>query len=197
VQRAPLTNPNIVILPFTTSDPERRSLGVGLADALASKLGSIKSLQIISASTGRAMSNLDDGQIAQNLNSPFVVRGEMEGGPNGDTILDASLVDTRDGRVVWSEKLRARGGDILSLERQLAFKILESLNIIPLPLERQRLERNYTNSESAYESYLYGRYLMTDRSAENLHRAVGAFQASVNADPNFALSYVGLADAWS
>lgn len=197
VQRAPLSNPSIVILPFTSDDPERKSLGVGLADALSSKLGSIKSLQIVSASTGRAMADLDDHQIAQNLNSPFVVRGILADDAGRETTLDASLVDTRDGRVVWSETLRSRSGDILSLEKQLAAKVLQSLNIVPLPLEKQRLERNYTNSETAYESYLVGRYLMTNRSSENLKSAVESFQRSVDADSNFALSYVGLADAWS
>jgi serine/threonine protein kinase/Tfp pilus assembly protein PilF len=197
VQRAPLTNPSIVIIPFTSGDPASQNLGVGLADALSSKLGSVRSLQIISASTGRSMAGLDNSQIALNLNSPFVVRGVMTDSQDGDTMLDASLVDTRDGRMVWTEKLHSRGGDLLSLEQQLATKLLDSLNIIPLPLERQRLERNYTNSEAAYESYLLGRYLMINRSDDNLRKAIEAFEHSVSEDPSFALSYVGLADTWA
>jgi tetratricopeptide (TPR) repeat protein len=38
---------------------------------------------------------------------------------------------------------------------------------------------------------------MADRSAENLRKAIVSFSESVKADPNFALAYIGLADAYA
>ncbi|NIP60250.1 MAG: hypothetical protein GWO00_20720, partial [Gemmatimonadetes bacterium] len=49
----------------------------------------------------------------------------------------------------------------------------------------------------AYELYLLGRHRWGQRSdPEALRGAVDYFQRAVEADPEFALAYSGLADAW-
>ena len=189
-------NPSIVVLPFKSADPERVNLGVGLADALTSKLGNIKAIQVISANTGRAVSGIDPKDLAAELGISFVLRGTLTKTGNAANV-NAELVNTHDGTVLWNEELSAPDGDLFGLQTKLAEKVWTSLNLEPLPLERQQVEKSYTHNVAAYDLYLIGRFQMTNRSAEGIRSAIGTFSASIKEDPGFALAYVGLADAYA
>ena len=187
-------NPSVVVLPFRSTERENEILGVGLADALSNKLGNIKNIQVISANTGRALSIADPVGTAADHGITFVVQGDLTVKDNS-AIISAELLNTRDNSVVWSEEFSAADGDLFGLQTKLAEKIWQSLNIDPLPLERQQVEKSYTQSTAAYNLYLIGRYQMTTRSEKGLQSAISTFEDSLKKDANFALAYVGMADA--
>jgi serine/threonine protein kinase/tetratricopeptide (TPR) repeat protein len=189
-------NPSIVILPFKSEEPATDTIGVGLADALANKLGNIKSLQVISASSGRAMAGAEPEAIGRDLNVSFVLRGVIHRSDPG-LRLDAELVQTSDGSVVWKKEFPVDNGDLFGLQTQLAESVWTTLGIAPLPMERQQIYNGSTSSNEAYQLYLIGRYQMTDRSPEGLRKAIETFGKSTDADPDFALAYVGTADAYA
>ena len=54
----------------------------------------------------------------------------------------------------------------------------------------------HTQNLEAYESYLQGRKLWTERTAESNAESVKHFQHAIDLDPAFALAYVGLSDAY-
>ncbi len=196
---APATfqNPSIVVLPFQSGTTTDHALGVGFADSLTQKLGHIKALRVLSSSTGRsigAQPSISD--TVRDLGVSFILRGELERNGNAAT-LKADLVNAPTDHVMWSETFRSDDGDLDGLQTKVAEKIWTSLNIAPLPLERQQVEKSHTSNVDAYERYLIGRSLMANRSAENLRKAIEMFDAAVAADPNFALAYIGLADAYS
>ncbi|MFN6964826.1 MAG: protein kinase domain-containing protein [Pyrinomonadaceae bacterium] len=188
-------SPTLVVLPFAASGGDRGPIGVGLADALSNKLGGVKSINVISASTGRALAESSDPRAAlQELGIPFVIRGRVEG--TGEKIsVAAELVNTAAGGTVWSQQFSTRDQDLFEIQTAIAEAVLRSLRVSPLPMERQQLARRYSDNPEAYQSYLIGRSLMADRSRNNLKSAIDAFQRSLDADPDFALSHVGLADA--
>ncbi len=189
-------NPSIVVLPFKSANPENGNLGVGLADALTTKLGNIKNIQVISANTGRAVSSSDPEKLATELGISFVLRGTLNRTSDSASV-SAELVNTRDDTVIWNEEFLAPDGDLFGLQTKLAEKVWSSLTIDPLPLERQQVEKSYTHSIAAYDLYLIGRFQMTNRSVDGLRSAIGTFSASIKEDPGFALAYVGLADAYA
>ena len=187
-------NPSIVILPFETEAGADRNVGVGMADALTQKLGSIKALRVISASSGRSIDLTSPRAAAELYGITFVLKGSLS--KNGrDTSLTAELINAVDERTLWTETFRSSSGDLPELQGKLAEKIWTSLNIQPLPLERTQIAKGHTTNPVAYERYLIGRSLMASRSAGNLKAAIGTFGSAVEADPEFALAYVGLADA--
>jgi tetratricopeptide (TPR) repeat protein len=53
-----------------------------------------------------------------------------------------------------------------------------------------------TRDAEAYELYLKGRYLWTQRTRTKLEQALGYFQRAVERDPDFSLAYVAMADAY-
>ncbi|MEO8041208.1 MAG: tetratricopeptide repeat protein, partial [Acidobacteriota bacterium] len=189
-------NPSIVVVPFTSDEPGTASLGFGLADALTQKLGSIKALRVLSAYTGRAIDVTRPKEVAKDLGVAFILKGKLVKKGNATT-LSADLVNTASDAVMWSETFTAEDGDLPALQTRVAEKLLRSLHIEPLPLERQQIAKTPTRSPAAYEHYLVGRSLMGDRSAENLRKAIDSFSDSLKSDPQFALAYVGLADSYA
>lgn len=187
---------SIVVLPFESSLPQDSEIGVGLADALTNKLGNIKSLQVISANTGRTIKDVEPENLEARLGIAYVLRGKIESAGDS-TQITSELFDTRDGRILFREQLIAADGNLFGLQTKIAAKVWNSLGIEPLPLERQQVERSYTENAAAYSLYLRGRSEMTNRSVKGLQSAAATFAESLKADPNFALAYVGLADSLS
>jgi serine/threonine protein kinase/Tol biopolymer transport system component/Flp pilus assembly protein TadD len=56
--------------------------------------------------------------------------------------------------------------------------------------------RTGTESVEAYHAYLKGRYCWKKRNDEDVKKSIEYFNRAIEADPNYALAYVGLADAY-
>jgi len=56
--------------------------------------------------------------------------------------------------------------------------------------------RNGTDNIEAYHSYLKGRYCWNKRTDEDVKKSIEYFNRAIEADPNYAIAYVGLADAY-
>src|SRR5439155_1328529 len=54
-----------------------------------------------------------------------------------------------------------------------------------------------TANPDAYELYLQGRFFWNKRSAPDLRKSIDCFNQAIAKDPNYALAYAGLAQAWS
>lgn len=195
-RQATFHNPSIMILPFRSDDESDQSIGAGLADALSNKLGNIKSLNVISPNTGRLIDTSDAVAAARELDVSFIVRGRLTRS-NGQSSLTAEMLDVASNENIWTDEFIAADGDLFALQAQLAEKVWTSLKITPLPLERQQLLKSYTRSVEAYEYYLIGRSQTSNRSRENLRKAIDTFSRSVEIDPGFAPAYVGLSDSYS
>ncbi len=62
--------------------------------------------------------------------------------------------------------------------------------------QKERVGRRYTESAEAYRLYLQGRFFWNKRTADGLRRGIEYFRQAIEADPSYALAYVGLADAY-
>jgi TolB-like protein/Tfp pilus assembly protein PilF len=197
VARSTFQNPSILILPFAGGEGgSNQNIGSGLADALSSKLGNVKALQVLSPNTGRLLNAADPVAAARELGVTFVVSGELTRSA-GSSVLKAEMVNTGTNEKVWSQEFTADEGDLFALQKGLAEKVLSALDVDPLPLEQQQLDKSYTRSTEAYQYYLLARSQTANRSRENLRKAIDTFSRSVEIDPGFAPAYVGLADSYA
>jgi tetratricopeptide (TPR) repeat protein len=57
--------------------------------------------------------------------------------------------------------------------------------------------KRWTENAEAYQAYLNGRDVWKKRTSDNSVKAAEYFQRAIELDPNFALAYVGLADAYN
>ena len=196
VRTTPFQNPAVLVLPFTSSDPANGSIGIGLADTMSQRLGYLKAMTVISPNTGRFLRDEPPSRIAEELGVTYILKGTLNKTEGGAT-LDAEFINAQSGEVVWRETFESANGDYFELQRQVAGRLWTTLGISPLPMERQQIDKSFTQSFAAYEHYLIGRSQMANRDAQGLGRAIGSFAAAVQEDPNFAPAFVGLADAHS
>jgi len=57
--------------------------------------------------------------------------------------------------------------------------------------------KRYTQNADAWQAYLRGRYLWNRRTPETHQKAIDEFEQATRIDPNYALAYAGLADAYA
>jgi tetratricopeptide (TPR) repeat protein len=62
--------------------------------------------------------------------------------------------------------------------------------------EKQMIASQPTSDTAAYELYHKGRSLWAKRSGDNIPKAVAFYEQAIARDPNYALAYAGLADAY-
>lgn len=185
---------SLLVLPFSTDDPGLTDVGVGMADALSNRLGNIKSLTIISSSTGRSLANASLEQIQMEIGPAFVLKGKLKGPPD-DMTLDAELLALGENKPIWSTSFSQENEGLAGIQTRLAERIWSSLGIDPLPLEREQIYKGFPTNNAAYQLYLIGRYQMANRSSENIRKSIDTFSRAIEKDPGFALGYVGMADS--
>ena len=188
----------LVILPFKSENAATNSVGSGAADALSGKLGPVGALTILSSGAGREIAKNENeiNASAQRLGADYVLRGSLQ--TTGEkSELKAELINAENGQSLFTEKFTANAGDLLTLQNLAAERVLAALSIVPTSEERALVNKRYTENPLAYELYLAGRFQMTNRSPENLRRAIQIFNQASERDPNFALPYVGIADSYS
>lgn len=189
-------NPTLIVLPFRSSEGSDFDRGSALADALTNRLGNIKALRVLSSNTARFASASGSIDLRSDLRADFVVRGNLIT-ENDSTSIRAELADTETGRIIRSETFASDDGDLFGLQSRIAEMVWTGLNIEPLPLEKQQVQRSYTSDARAYELYLMGKYLISRRSPVDLRQAISTFGTALNNDGEFAQAYVGMAEAYA
>jgi tetratricopeptide (TPR) repeat protein len=97
---------------------------------------------------------------------------------------------------LWARTYERDLKDILALQDEVARDIAAEIRIKLTPQEQSRLTAERKTSPRAYDAYLRGRYLWSQRNAEGITKAVGYFQQAVREDPDFAAAYSGLSDCY-
>jgi tetratricopeptide (TPR) repeat protein len=99
--------------------------------------------------------------------------------------------------LIWTRQFDERWTDIFAVQDTIAQRVADEL-IEPLTGEdRGELVRDYTSDPEAYRLYMEGRIQWGKRNGPAMLKAVGSFQQAIGRDPNYALAYVGLADAYA
>jgi TolB-like protein/Tfp pilus assembly protein PilF len=190
---------SIAVLPFEnrsgTSDTDY--LSDGLADSLIYRLTQLPDLKVSPTSSVMRYkgASTDVAQIANDLKVDAVMSGRLM--QRGDDLnISVQLTDARTQKLIWAEQYDRKMADLLATQREIAATIAEKLQLKLAGDQTKGITKKYTNSNDAYRSYLEGRFYWNKRTAENLDKAIAQFQQAADADPSFALAYVGLADCY-
>ena len=188
----------LAVLPFkpigAAADDEY--LGLGLADALITKLTSLRQIRVRPTSAVRDYTAAGDITVAgRELKVDALLDGSIQRARKRIRVT-AQLVDARDGATLWAENFDEKLGDIFSLEDSLSDQVVRALSLKLTGEERKHLIKRHTASTEAYQAYLKGRYFWNKRTAEGFNKGVEYFEHAIALDPNYALAYVGLADCY-
>lgn len=106
------------------------------------------------------------------------------------------MVNTADGRQLWTAQFDENFIDILALEDSISRQVASALALQLTGSEIALLTKHYTEDSEAYSLYLKGRYFWNKRTGEAISKSIDYFKQALEKDRRYALAYVGLADAY-
>ncbi len=195
--RAAETPRSIAILPFRflAGAANGETLAVALADAVIARLSRGHGLDVrpTTAILRFRDGKTDPREAGRLLDVDAVLDGTVA--QEGErTSIAIRLLRSSGGEVLLSETFRTGGADIFELQERVAERVAAALVVTLAPAGEARREAARL---AATELHLRGRLLWSERSSsqELKDEAASLFRRAIEADPDFALAYVGLADA--
>jgi serine/threonine protein kinase/tetratricopeptide (TPR) repeat protein len=189
----------IVVLPFEnlSGDPEQEYFVEGMRDALGTELGKIRALTIKGqhSATLYKGTNKQTPYIARELGVDAVITGSVFKAANNVRIT-AQLIHGPTEENIWADSYQGDLADVLTLQREVALAIANEIKVKLTPQEEERLASARPINPQAHDAYLKGRFFLSKRNEEGFRTAISYFEQAKDLDPDFALSYVGLADCY-
>ncbi|MEP7340627.1 MAG: protein kinase [Acidobacteriota bacterium] len=191
---------SLAVLPLINESDDKNIefLSVGLADNIIANLSPLRpKLRVLASSSVSAYKGLrvDPRQAGRDLNVSAVLVGKVSR-QNDLLVIYVELVDVADGSQMWSERYQRLPADLMEIQEDISRQISEKLQINLAGEERKLLSKRYTDNSEAYYQYLNGRYFWNQRTEESYEKAIEFYQKAISLDPNYALAYVGMADAY-
>jgi TolB-like protein/DNA-binding winged helix-turn-helix (wHTH) protein/Tfp pilus assembly protein PilF len=201
--RRPLARPpvaSIVVLPFQnlSGDSAQEYFVDGMTDALIGDLAKIGALRVISRTSAMHYKGTNKSlpEIAKELNVDAVVEGTVQ--RSGDRVhVRAQLIHAASDSHLWAADYDRDLRDLLDLQSEVARAIAGEVRIRLTPTEQRLLAPKRTISREAVDNYLQGRYFYNRRTEQDMRKAISFFERAINADPNYAQAYAGLADSYN
>jgi len=185
---------SVAVLPFKPLVAENRNetLELGMADALITKLSGGEIIVRPLNAVRRYGSLEQDSLIAgRELNAEAVLDGTIQ--TSGERIrVSARLFRASDGKQLWAGQFDEKLTDIFTVQDSISERVASALKIRLGAREKKR----YTENVEAYQLYMKGRFHALRLTRAETDKAVDYFNQTIALDPNYALAYVGLAEAY-
>ena len=197
----PSAQMRIVVLPFQnmTGDPNQEFFADGMTEEMISQLGATNParLGVIGRTSAVKYKNSGKGidQIGNELGVDYVLEGSVR--EAGSRVrVTAQLIRVSDQMHVWSQSFDRSLKDAVELQSDVAQAIARRIDV-GLGERRAARQQAAQVDWEAYSAYLKGRHLLLDNKTDaTVAVALQYFQRAIELDPNFALAYAGLADAY-
>lgn len=192
-------NPAIAILPFLnhSDDSAREYFADGLTQDIINALGRFSALTVMSwnAVFPYKAKPASPEEIRRGLAVSYLVEGSVR--QTGDRVLViAQLVDTRQGRVLWSARFEEALGDVFALQDNIVTDIVRVLAIRVTQIEQNRVFAKPTENLAAYDYVLRARPALQRPTHANNVEARALLKRAIELDPNYAAAYAALAETY-
>ena len=190
----------IVVLPFenASDDPNTEYLAEGISETLINSLSEVRNLRVIARATAFQYKGkqVDPERIGRELRVRAVVSGRVRQVQDALSI-QVDLIDATNGTQLWGQSYDGKLSDALAVKQAIAREVTGKLKLRLSGEEERRLMQRDTVNAAAYQFYLKGRYFWNQRTADGLEKGISYFRKAIEADPGYALAYVGLADSYN
>lgn len=195
---------NVIILvtPFEnlSGDPSQEYLSDGLTEEMITQLGESapNQLSVIARSTALRYkgSHKTVEEIGNEQNVDYILEGSLR--RQGNIVrVTAQLFKVRRKGSLWAKAYERDGTDILSVQRDVANKITDSLSVELLHSIRKRSATSSAVNPEAYDDYLKGLSEFNKRTEDGLRRSIQYFLQGTERDPNFGAGYAALAYSYA
>lgn len=192
---------SLAVLPFESIDGDQGDefLKVAMADALINRLSSIGEISVRPITAVRSITSdesKDVTALARRLQVEAVLEGSVQ--RSGDRLrVTSRLIRASNGRAIWSGKFDEQSTNLFALQDALTEKVAHTL----VPAIRGKalngLQQRHTPDPEAYELYLRGRGQWSTFTTSGRLESIAYYGAAIKKDPEFALPWVGLSNAYS
>jgi adenylate cyclase len=194
-----LDTSRVAVLPFAnmSPDPNDSYFADGITEEIISTLSGVSGLNVISRTSimGYKGTTKRVKEIGGELEAGSVLEGSFRKAGNKIRVT-AQLIDVRDDRHVWTHSYDRNLDDVFGVQTDIAKQVSDALRVKILAPEIGRIEKKPTESSTAYNNYLHGRYHLNKRTISAINRAAEYFAQAVKEDERFALGHGGLADCY-
>jgi len=194
-----LEEKSITVLPFVNLNKDNKNAYIsdGITEDITVQLAKISGLRVIAYRSSNSYRNSDKdlSQIGEELQVDNILIGKIR--QEADLIrITAQLLDADAGEQLWAETYDRSLDAIFDIQSEVAKKIASALEVVLSSEETERIDKKYTENLTAYDYYLRGRNYYNRFRLDDNEDAIRLFRKAYNADPDFALAYAGLADAY-
>jgi TolB-like protein/Tfp pilus assembly protein PilF len=193
------SNKSIAILPFESlsEDKSNAYFAEGVQDEILTRLAKVADLKVIARTSTQkfksAPENLPD--IAKQLGVLNILEGSVQ--KAGDQVrVNVQLINALTNTHLWAEIYDRKLTDIFAVESDIAKTIADTLQARLSGSEKALMTKTPTVNKEAYELYLKGRFFWNKRTADDLRKSIEYFNQAIAKDPEYALAYAALAQAW-
>jgi len=189
----------MAVLPFREiSGSSSDSWGIGMTDAIISRLTSLQNLAVRPTTSvlKYAKESPDATEAAKALGVDTVLEGTYQRAANVIRVT-VQLIDGRSGAIKWSQRYDLKSADILSFEDEVATKVVEGLQVQVSPMEQRAMQQRATGNVEAYNDYLQARFHFSEylvhSQLDSLQNGERLLLHAISLDGNFADAYALLA----
>ena len=191
---------SLAVLPFRqlTALPGEEYFGVGLADAVITRLSNVRELVVrpTDAVLRYAGSPADPVAAGRELKVEAVLTGSVQQAA-GRIRVTVQLNRVADGRPLWAETFDETPAGLFDVEDSVSSQVAETMVLHLGGAEKAQLARHYTENVEAWRDYLQGRYAEFQFTREGMDKAIEHFHHALALDPGYAIAWAGLADAYT
>ena len=184
---------SLAVVPFRTIETDEvNHRGLGLADVVITRLSGLKDITVRPTSAVMNLENrdIDLTEIGKRLQVDAILEGMIfHSGSN--VRVTARLTRVSDGATLWTGLFEKPASEESSIENDIVAQLVSALSLS----SERKIARPYTSNPDAYQLYVSGRYEWNKRNWRGQQDAKRLFRSAIAVDPDFALAYVGLADA--
>jgi serine/threonine protein kinase/Tfp pilus assembly protein PilF len=190
----------IAVLPFEnlSPDPDNKFFSEGITEDIRAQLSKISGLIVMSRTSVMKYKEekMDLREIADNLNADAVLEGSVRRSADRMRLV-IQLFNASTEERLWTETYDREMTDVFEIQSAIAQNIASALKTVLLPDEKERIQQRPTADLTAYDFYLRGRDYFYRYTRKHNEQAIELFKKAVEVDPNYALAYAGLSDAYA
>jgi serine/threonine-protein kinase len=190
---------SIAVLPLvnTSGDPSNEYFSDGLSEELIAVLAKIPDLKVIGRSSSFLFKGKSDDSkaIGEKLGVAHLIEGSVR--KQGDRVrIVAELINAHDGRSLWSETYDRELKDIFAVQNEIATAVADQMKVKLLGQSARPEFVGSSENPAAHNAVLQSDFYFQQQTAESVRKAITFLQEAVRLDPNYALAYAKLSQAW-
>ncbi len=191
---------SIAVLPFmnVSKDTEMDYLSDGISESLINSLSQLPGIKVIARNSAFKYkgTDLDLKEVAKALGVDAILTGRVT--QRGENLaISVELVNAGDKTQIWGEQYTRKPTDLLQVQAEISREIADSLRLRLNADQQRQLAKRSIVKPAAYEMLLKGRFYWNKGANEDRKKGIDYYEQAISIDPNYALAYAELANAYS